>query len=81
MKDDSRQLRSRRELLGAAARAGALGALAALAALLGRRRGRPGRDDHRCVNQGICRGCRAFDRCILPQAASARRARGGSDRG
>jgi len=30
-----------------------------------------------CVNQGICRGCPAFDGCGLPQALSAKAA--GSD--
>ncbi len=28
-----------------------------------------------CVNQGICRGCAAFEGCGLPQALSAKEAR------
>lgn len=27
---------------------------------------------HVCINDGICRGCRAFSDCILPPAASAK---------
>ena len=30
---------------------------------------------HICMNQGICRGCGAFQACILPQAASAKKAK------
>ena len=29
---------------------------------------------HICINQGICRGCGAFQSCILPQAASRKKA-------
>ncbi len=76
MKDGSKTEQTRREFLRVATRGGALGALALLAALLGRR-GWPGRDDHKCINQGLCRGCQAFDDCILPQAVSAGRAKGG----
>jgi hypothetical protein len=32
-------------------------------------------DDHQCINRGVCRGCSRAERCILPQAASARQAR------
>lgn len=31
---------------------------------------------HKCVNQGICRGCFAYDDCNLPQALSAKQVLG-----
>ena len=32
------------------------------------------RSSEKCINQGICRGCRRFETCHLPQAVSAKRA-------
>ncbi len=32
------------------------------------------RNSEECINQGICRGCGAFEACHLPQALSAKRA-------
>ena len=32
------------------------------------------RHGEKCLNQGICRGCRAFGDCHLPQALSAKEA-------
>lgn len=34
------------------------------------------RDPEKCLNQGICRGCREFNDCHLPQALSAKEALG-----
>jgi len=30
--------------------------------------------ENKCINQGVCSGCRAFDECGLPLALSAKRA-------
>ncbi len=47
----------------------ALGALATgLATLITRRGTTPSSET--CVNQGLCRGCGAYDGCHLPQALS-----------
>ena len=65
---------SRREFLRSGLRHVLLAGLAATTAVLARHRaGRlPGQT---CINQGICRGCGAFDDCGLPQALAARQAR------
>jgi hypothetical protein len=61
---------SRREFFRSAGRHGLLAVLTATAAVLGRRA-----LAQRCINQGICSGCRVFAECGLPQALSARQAR------
>lgn len=67
---------TRREFFRTAGRAGSLGALALLAGrLLGRRSRR--RTGETCINNGLCRKCRVFDDCRLPQALSAKKALGG----
>jgi hypothetical protein len=43
--------------------------LAAVTGVLVARQGRQA-----CVNNGICRGCAAYDECGLPQALSAKQA-------
>ena len=31
------------------------------------------KSQHVCINEGICHGCDVFNRCILPQAISAKK--------
>ena len=59
---------SRREFFRAAARYGLLGLVSVGALVLGRRAGASAR----CINRGICRGCRVFSACGLPPALSAK---------
>ena len=73
MSQHSENPQSRREFLRTAFRGGALAALAAVGVALGRRAWL-NRQDHECVNQGVCRGCAALDGCVLPQALSMRQA-------
>ena len=61
--DRSTNAGNRRDFLRTAALGGLLGVAGTLAA-------RPTRQD--CINEGICRGCTAYDDCNLPQALSAR---------
>ena len=61
---------SRREFLRSLGRLGILAAMGGAGAKL--LKGRIVRSSEICVNQGICRGCGAFDGCGLPQALSAR---------
>ena len=35
----------------------------------------------KCVNEGICAGCKVLKKCSLPQAASARQTLAGVDNG
>jgi hypothetical protein len=65
---------SRREFVRAAVRYALLGLLTAGAYLTARRGSLGGQT---CVNRGICSGCGQFVRCGLPQALSARQAKGG----
>jgi hypothetical protein len=53
--------------VGRGAVAAALAGVAALAATKRKDRAPS------CINQGVCRGCRAFDACDLPRARVARR--------
>jgi hypothetical protein len=66
-------MRSRTPLAGPSRRTflrnAALGGLAAVTGVLVARQGRQA-----CVNNGICRGCAAYDECGLPQALSAKQA-------
>lgn len=64
---------NRREFLRSGVRYALLAGIAAVSAALVVRRDRalPGQT---CINQGICRGCGAFDDCGLPQALSAKQA-------
>lgn len=64
---------SRREFLRGGARYTLLAGLAAVSAALFKRSG--GRlAGQTCINEGICRGCTAFEACGLPQALSVRQA-------
>jgi len=67
---------TRRGFFPAAARWGVLAALGALVATLslGRRKHGNAAEGEKCIHRGICRGCRAFAECGLPQALSAKRA-------
>ena len=69
---------SRREFLRGGLRHALLAGLAATLAILVRNLASrlPGQT---CVNQGICRGCGAFDDCGLPPALSAKQAMKGDD--
>jgi hypothetical protein len=67
------KVESRREFFRAVGRYGLLGLLS-VAAWLGVRPRRL--DGQRCVNQGICSGCVVFAGCGLPQALSAKQAKG-----
>ena len=62
---------NRREFLRGGARYALLAGLAVVSAVLVKRRSAtlPGQT---CINQGICRGCGAFEDCGLPQALSAK---------
>ena len=60
----------RREFLRSIARFAVLGGAVAGVAGLTRKHGET------CVNEGVCSGCPVFDGCGLPQALSAKAARG-----
>ena len=68
---------NRREFLRGGFRHALLAGVAAVSATLLKRSG--GKlSGQSCINQGICRGCGAFEECGLPQALSAKQAtRGG----
>ena len=66
--DHSTPAGNRRDFLRHAALGGILGLAGTLAVRSA------GQD---CINQGICRGCTAYDDCILPSALSAKQALGG----
>jgi hypothetical protein len=65
------QAQSRRQLLAGALRYATLGLLTAAAATAFAKRRRLVREG-KCINNGICRGCKVFDNCGLPQALSAK---------
>ena len=65
---------TRREFLRTGARRLALGALGISGGALALRKPTGQQIEHTCINQGICRGCRAFSACALPQALSAKNA-------
>jgi hypothetical protein len=60
----------RREFLRSVLRWTILGGAVAGVGALASKRGES------CVNQGVCRGCAAFDGCGLPQALSAKEVQG-----
>jgi hypothetical protein len=68
---------SRREFFRATGRGLAGGALALGAVVLGMRNRQHqalNPEDHKCINQSICKGCSKYSRCNLPAAASAKQA-------
>ncbi len=70
---------SRREFLRGGARYALLAGLGAVSAALVRRSGGQLAGQN-CINQGICRGCGAFEGCGLPQALSAKQSQSRSSR-
>lgn len=64
-------VQGRRELLAKAARYTTLALLGASSASLSAKRLRLVRPE-RCINQGICASCDVFQKCVLPQALSAK---------
>lgn len=80
MTEDSVKVRSRRELFAGVLRYAALGLLTAGGAILFAKRRRLLREG-RCVNDGVCGGCRLLDNCGLPRAASARKVLAGVENG
>jgi len=80
VRKQSGELRSRRELFAGALRYAALGLMTAASAALFVKRQRLVRDG-KCVNEGICAGCKVFQKCSLPRAASVRQTLEGVDNG
>ena len=64
---------TRREFFRTCGRNVVAGGLAALAAVLWKRNS--GLSNQECVNNGICGQCGVFDKCRLPQALSAKKAK------
>ena len=80
MTEDSVKVRSRRELFAGVLRYAALGLLTAGGGTLFAKRRRLLREG-RCVNDGVCGGCKLLEHCGLPQASSAREILAGVENG
>lgn len=80
MTEDFAKIRSRRELFAGALRYAALGLLTAGGVTLFAKRRRLLREG-RCINEGVCGGCRLLENCGLPRAASAREVLAGVQNG
>lgn len=65
------QVQNRRKLLETALRYGTLGLLGAAGGTFFAKRRRLMREG-KCINDGVCRGCKVFQKCGLPQALSAK---------
>ncbi|MHC5060890.1 MAG: hypothetical protein ACYTFK_07390 [Planctomycetota bacterium] len=76
----SGQMQNRRKILADAARYSALGLLSAISGWSYVKRRRLVREG-KCINRGICRGCRVYEKCGLPQALSAKQALSGIKHG
>lgn len=63
----------RRQFFKSCTRSVCLGILTLGGGTLVLRRNNEGNPHHSCINRGICRGCREFNACRLPQALSAKR--------
>ncbi len=74
------EMQSRRRLLECTLRYSTLGLLGAVGGWAFAKRGRLIREG-KCVNGGICRGCRVYEKCGLPQALSAKQVLPGRKRG
>ncbi|MHC4154086.1 MAG: hypothetical protein ACYST6_04045 [Planctomycetota bacterium] len=72
MKEYQSDISSRREMIAASLRYGALAVLAAAGTTAFIKRRRLVREG-KCINDGSCGECRILDRCGLPAALSARR--------
>jgi len=71
MKNDSKKIHNRRQLLKGVLRYSTLGLLGAVGgsmAAKGQRLVREGK----CINRGVCSDCEVFEKCGLPQALSAK---------
>jgi hypothetical protein len=71
MSEESRKV-SRREFLR---NAGRYALTALLGGGIGALVGRDGGESEKCINQGVCRGCRRLRTCHLPQAMSRKEAK------
>ena len=65
------QVQNRRKVLADAVRYSTLGLLSAVGGWAFAKRRRLVREG-KCVNTGICRGCRVYEKCGLPAALSAK---------
>lgn len=61
----------RREFFRVCSRGVIAGGMAALAAVMWKRN-QSSLSEQKCFNRGICGPCRAFEKCQLPQALSAK---------
>jgi len=71
MRKDFKQMHSRRELFTGIFRYVTLGLLGIVGGSVVAKRYKLIREG-KCINSGICRGCKVFEKCILPQALSAK---------
>ena len=71
---NSEKKETRRDFLRTLGRRTALGVIGTVSGLLIARKSEKKSASHTCVNNGICKTCRTFSSCILPQAQSARQA-------
>lgn len=65
------RIQSRRQVFAGFLRYVTLGLLSAVYVFIFATRNRLVREN-RCINNGICCDCRVFERCVLPQALSAK---------
>ncbi|MCK5529249.1 MAG: hypothetical protein KAI74_06165 [Kiritimatiellae bacterium] len=63
---------TRRDALLSGGRIASAGLLAGLASFLLFKKKNPAKGNQVCISSGICRGCKVFDGCGLPQALSAK---------
>ena len=80
MKKHSGQVQNRRKVLADAVRYSTLGLLSAVGGWSYIKRRRLVREG-KCINLGICRGCRVYEKCGLPQALSAKQVLAGIEHG
>ena len=80
MKKHFGKVQNRRKVLADAVRYSTLGLLSAVGGWAFAKRRRLVREG-KCVNTGICRGCRVYEKCGLPQALSAKQVLAGVEHG
>jgi len=66
-------MQSRRELFAGVTRYATLALMGVVGGSILAKRSRLVREG-KCINNGICKGCKVFEKCILPQALSAKEA-------
>ena len=71
MKDNRENIQNRRQLLTGTLRGVALAILGAVTGSVAAKRRRLVREN-KCINNSICRGCKVYPTCPLPQALSAK---------